>query len=616
MGGRSINKNERGSWTPFSALTRRWLGARGAGGRLPVELDIPPQREYSADVFDIRPREVQRWIEDLPLVNVGQAGRDLFQALVSTNGMDIPAKARLPLLESLREPVSSVMRSLRRHYVGVGFPLPEKNRNVARLAEAMCRAMATGYKAITRDLLLVRAPPSSQRLALAIHRSIRYLSQVLLVNCHAYAPCPAGAWLEIHQLFRHAEQSNVETLPIQDSSYGLVSRGSVADAYKQVVMLALTDPYRLPQAETENLYAALEIWAPLVLLGPCDQRQGPSSFMVNLARDQAPLTFSFEEEPLEACRSIDASGMIPDLREELRRAAAHPTVAATPHPGLKPGEFLSEGTLARLLASWDTKPERREPRVAKAAQVPVIRGLSAIHEFLVAGRERRDLAAPPGLEPEPLSRLGLPLSQWGTREHLVPGSSATGTAPQGGRSDTASHGCHILDESVGGCRLQWSASDLGGVNIGELLLVGSSEEQLGSRERLGVIRWMRQQQGEAPETGVQWLASVTLPVWTEAVHGPARTQEFLKALVLPERALAGRSFTLVTGPLSYRPGYEITVRSGDSDKVFRLEGLVERTAAYAQFQVGTAERSGGQTRAPASAQPPPRDDFDTLWETL
>jgi hypothetical protein len=258
-----------------------------------------------------------------------QIGRLLYQALLSTNPMHIAAKARLGLLEELRSPVRYVMRSLRRHYVGVGFPLPEKNKHVAKLAEAMCSEMAAGYKSVTRDLLAASRYTSLNRLALAMHRSIRYLSQVLLVNCHAYTPCPAGVWLELHQIYRQAEQRGLADRRVGDDSYELVRRATVADAYRQILMLALTDPYRLPQSETENVYVALELWSPLVSLRPYrEDAEAPRSFMVNLAKDWAPLTFSFNEEPVEACRLIDGSRLVPILREEKRRAAGRHTVAA------------------------------------------------------------------------------------------------------------------------------------------------------------------------------------------------------------------------------------------------------------------------------------------------
>jgi hypothetical protein len=611
MGRRSILTAGRGRWLPFTGLTRKSLISRDEASGLAIGFGIPSQQPYSADVFDVRPREVRRWVDDLPLVNVGQAGRLLYQALVSTNGMDIPGKARLGLLETLREPIGSVIQSLRRHYVGTGFPLPEKSLKVAKLAEAMCRAMATGYKVVTRDLLLGRSYASSGRLALAIHRSTRYLGQALLANYHAYAPGPPGTWLEIHQLFLQAERQGIDAKRVQDDTYRLTKGGTVTDAYKQVLMLALTDPYRLPQSETENVYVALERWAPLARLRSCGEHRGQRAFTVNLVKDQAPLAFSFHGEPLDACRIIDAAEVIPDVQEELRRATGHHPVAATPAPDMLPGDFLSEATLTRLLASWDNRPERRAGRVGKSSHVSVIRGLSAIHQFLLDLKEDPERAVREMVEREPVSRLGLPLQQPEVEEVPHPATWATFDRA---RPYVVPYECQTLDESAGGCRLRWSTPDLAGIKSGELLLVSFPQQQPASRSRLGVVRWMRQEHGQRPETGVQWLASRVLPVWTEPARGLQGKAELLRALVLPERALDGDSFALVTSALSYRSGHEVTVRNGEGEKVYRLASLVEQTAAYAHFQVTAVDRPKPQAGQPT--QPTERDDIETLWETL
>jgi hypothetical protein len=616
-----MRKAEPSNWLSLAALARRLLGNRTEADAVSPQIPVPPQPKPAAPAFDIRPKPIRQWIADLPLTNVGETGKLLYQALLSTNPMHISAKARLGLLEELRSPVRYVMRSLRRHYVGVGFPLPKKNKQVAKLAEAMCSEMAAGYKSVTRDLLAGSRYTSRDRLALAMHRSIRYLSQVLLVNCHAYTPCPAGVWLELHQIYRQAEQHGLADRRVGDDSYELVRRATVGDAYRQILMLALTDPYRLPQSETENVYVALELWSPLVTLRPYrEDAEAPRSFMVNLARDGAPLTFSFKEEPVEACRLIDGSRLVPILREENGRAAGRHAVAEAPAPARKPGEFLSETTLAHLAASWDNKPERRSTRVRKPMSVKVVRGLNSIHQALLGGQEEDPpIAAPEVLVEEPVSTLGMPLQLPEIEELPHPSHPASWADPKRTQRGATQYECQTQDQSVGGCRLSWSARDLVGINIGELVSVSAQQADAGLRHRLGVVRWMRQDQGERLETGVQWLAPQIVPVWTESVYGPETKREYLRALMLPERRLSGYSFTLITGPLSYRVGNEVTVRNDDSTKRLRLRALAEKTAAYAQFQAAPVERRRTPEGERGTSTPPEateQNDFDTLWERL
>jgi hypothetical protein len=289
---------------------------------------------------------------------------------------------------------------------------------------------------------------------------------------------------------------------------------------------------------------------------------------------------------------------------------------------LKPAEFLSETTLAHLAASRDNKPERRSTRVRKPMSVKVIRGVNSIHHALLGGQEEdRPIPAPEVLVEEPVSTLGMPLQLPESEELAHPSHPASWADPERTQRGAAPYECQTQDESVGGCRLSWSTRDLVGINIGELVSVSAQQADAGLRHRLGVVRWMRQDQGERLETGVQWLAPQVVPVWTESVHGPETKRECLRALMLPERGLSGYSFTLITGPLSYRVGNEVTVRNGDSTKRLQLSALIEKTAAYAQFQaapverprIPEVEREGGTQTLPEATD---QYDFDTLWERL
>ena len=119
-----------------------------------IGLRIPDQSPPKGQPFYLNEKGVSEWSESLPVANIGETSRQLFQALREFNRTLMPYKKRLMSAEKFREPVSYVGSSLSRHFVDVSFPLTEKAHKIAILNRELNSGLATAFKCVAMDVLL------------------------------------------------------------------------------------------------------------------------------------------------------------------------------------------------------------------------------------------------------------------------------------------------------------------------------------------------------------------------------------------------------------------------------------------------------------------------------
>ena len=70
-----------------------------------VALSIPAQTPPPKDSFLLSAREVRRWAEELPIANIGETARQVYNTLVTFNRIQVPTLNRTEVIEIFREPV-------------------------------------------------------------------------------------------------------------------------------------------------------------------------------------------------------------------------------------------------------------------------------------------------------------------------------------------------------------------------------------------------------------------------------------------------------------------------------------------------------------------------------
>ena len=589
---------------------------------------LPPRRKPEAGSFDTRPAQLEAWIADLPMINVGEASRRLFNALLEMNNLAISASQRFKALEMLLSPVAEVTEAMKKHYVGRHFPLPDKARKVAELTRALLGQMATGYRIVVEDesqkSLLTR---DKKLLATAIHRALSQLGLVLLKAYQVYAPYPPGVWGHIHHLYRLAENRKLLGTAVKALESEPVP-ATIGDVYKQILLLALACPYRLRQGQVEQVYAILGDWCRSARMTPLTEPENPSGvFVVNLDSDDPPTYLVLRRTcyDADACRLLETRELAEKVHHELSRHRRNGSAA------------LPEPLLRRLMLAWGVMPKRKFSRKRKHSSATVAMGLSAAHYFISG--EQVFVATPgEGGQDDPLfdtparfearethdNRNKTPdlwdlhdTHRWhrdtnGVRmvsldwEDEDPPSQDENNESQ---PRYQAQEWKMIDVSAGGYRLLWDSSASSQAVVGELIGIRESQDPDAFHLGLGVIRWMKATEDHGLELGVEMLSPGGVAI---AVRSP-KTNGYQRSLILPEIRAVAQPATLITPSIPFHIGDIILVNSHGKEVRVELTKLVENTGAFAQFQFRPLDT---HSRPMTPEGEPDPGDFEGLWNEL
>jgi hypothetical protein len=590
-----------------------------------MQLYVPRRRAPRKGCFDSTLSEVTAWVDHLPLVSIGQTTRLLYQALSDLNQQDISPQQRFQALELLRGPVEYVAGRMKRHFVGRALPLAPRKVRVARLSREITHMLATGYKIVVIDQIDGMVRQDGDLLVSSMHRAMRLLGSVLLKAYQVYEPYPESAWLEIHSLYRHAEQTGLHLIPVDDALLTGVTNSSISDTYKQILLLSLACPYRLRAAETEHVYQTLEHWAPLAELRPASDGSN-ALFVTDLDSDQPPcyLVFSHPGANHQTCRALDTRR----LAEQVRRA---PGKGDADHGRIK----ISNSTLRRLMLAWGVMPNRRYARVRDCSEVVMTVGLNSIHYF-VSG-EAAFGASPVGLDPHARS---CPL---GGKEHLdsedahqqrdqvaSPAETDTGLGhgtsaddtqdPTAGGSDLPpidtthrAQSWKMVNVSAGGYCLLWNNPETTRAQVGELVGMREQSDPDTFHWRVGVIRWLKWSSSDDLQLGVQMLSPCAVAIAARPGTGDAEDESYEKGLLIPEITVIQQQASVLLPSHPFNVGDDAVANCQGRHVRIRLTKLVENTGSFAQFHflpMGDVESVSGKEESQ------PDFDFDDLWKSL
>lgn len=601
------------------------------GKTLKPDLTVTEQKIASLSFCETTPKGFGAWIGHLPMANIGEVSRQLYHAIIELNQLFLPPEQRLQLLELIRPKIHFVCKELSRHYLGLAIALPEKQRKIANLSQALQLHLANGYKTCILELLDTGPVDKNRKLiGICSHRALSDLGATIVRAHQLYCPSPAKSWLECHRIYRFAFRNKLFDIVVEDGTLLHRKSSTVSDAYNRILLLGCARPNQLRQNELMQAYELFEAWTDLVVCKP--DPQDPALFIVNLERDSAPIYRSLrQQEPSGDCFGFDTAELAERISEYLhaRTERRQPEYEARiPLPAA-----VSDTLLTHLSQALGILTKRNFNRITSQGRLEVCVGLTAAHYFIAGEKSFNQFVSGNDAAQEDdnnvfLSRARQRNDVWagahdaGPDEARTPADTPITFRGSGGSAETGMPGKNrprsyqtlLINTSPGGYCVGWETDVPPALQAGEVLAV---REHCSHPWSVAVVRWIRQIRNQGTQVGVELLAPSASPCGVRLIQKVGNSSEFLRGLLLPEISAIQQAATLITPRLPFQSGSRIVLLHDGREDQGQLSRRVSATGSVSQFELklqnsGERDNIVSETASCSASE----DEFDSLWPSL
>jgi cyclic-di-GMP-binding protein len=527
---------------------------------MPFKFSVPTIDTGASIGAHMRPKQAKTWVDTLAPGDASETARAIYTALYAGNRTKLDDDDRLKLLETYRPRLLSVLGELSQEYNEANLPLSERAREAANLSRDLLIEHAYGYKLILLDKATKLVMFGSKRqLPLLLYRAISTLADTLSLSYKTYTPTPAGVWHEIHQIFHYAQFYAMEDQAIEDESG--TTHSTISVVYKQALLLALTDPYRLMPGEVDRVLNVIAHFSGGVIVMPyAPDLAGAGLFLIQSDSDRPPKALaSAGPVNIAPIDKVVSTANLAFTLSELISQLDSGVPAKTLGLPLTGTDAAISDLLRRLSKAWSTPPRRVFNRQRAEASVQICAGIKAIAYYLTVEQDPAWL-----LEKEQIQRAGT--------VPLRPGATA-GEAPIYPLTD-----CEIINQSASGFALRTAPKGEPVVAVGEIIGVKFPDQ---GTWNVGAVRWVQTNDAQEIEIGIQLIAPTGAAVIVEPATGPLVKKQ--DGLMLPPIEALRQPAYLVTPRDLYKDEREIKVERRDSIQRVRATKLIEQTTAFDLF---------------------------------
>ena len=526
----------------------------------------------TADAVDpgssiMRAKQASAWLDTLANEQPVESARSIYTALYGANRTRLDDDERFKLLEVYGNKIGQVLEQLGNEYSEVRLPLTEKAREAANLSRDLLIEYAYGYKIILLEkankLLMFTA---KRQLPTLLHRAMRGLSDLLTLSYKTYTPTPAGVWHEIHQIFHYAQFHHLQDLPVEEGS---VSPSTVSVVYKQALLLALADPYRLMPGEVDKVARIIGHFSGGAIIMPYSaDLSGAGLFLIQSDTDRAPKAVASitHLNPAPIDKVISTANLAFTLSELIAQLESGTAAKTLNLPLVATGAQVSD-LLRRLSRAWSSPPKRAFNRQPAQAVADICASLQVLNFYLT-------LESDPSMAEERQRMLAATTLSL----RVVDGSAAANV-----KNEYQVSPCEILNQSASGLALRKSPDAKPLVAVGEIIGVRLPDK---FSWNVGAARWVQSNDAQEIELGIQLLAPTGVPLMIEPITGTMVRKQ--AAILLPGMEALRQVSTILAPRDTYREGMEYKLERHDRIDRIKATRLVEQTTHFDLFQFTAA----------------------------
>jgi cyclic-di-GMP-binding protein len=523
-----------------------------------INLSVPTYDQALHYSVETHPKQVDEWLQRLPLASPVNAARQLLTALASMNRVQMDETTRHKQLTLYRPVIARVARELESLIAETCIPPAAKQRQIGTLMRELLVELAYGYKRV----LLAMA---NRRFTFGVDKAVSEvtthimaaLSDILAVSYRTYSPFPVGVWREMHRLYQFAQETGFSDVAVAGITPSLV--------YRQALLTALADPYHMHHAELVHTRLYLENFGHLARLVKNGDNPSGEGFFIPTDADAAIVqTPGSTQEALWLQTGA--------LCHHLQEATVKLKLGDTPrHIGL-PHEMesgLAQHLFMRLFKNWGKVAQRvfkRYPSVE--AEIHLVSGVLAIHRLL-------ELSAAPR-PPEGRASGSVPLAGAApTTTRGDPTLTATGNQPHATYPAEATL-WKVMNDSAGGLALSGTPCAPLKLKVGDAIVIQESTE---GKWSLAVIRWIRMADAQGVRLGVERISPRVQPVRVRPLRGQ-RSPSAELALYIPGSGKLYQKDRLLLPRHVYQAGLGAEVLHADRQSNVTFGRLLEQTGGF------------------------------------
>ncbi|MEY2864344.1 MAG: hypothetical protein RLY58_2051 [Pseudomonadota bacterium] len=586
--------------------------------------DLPPRQRTQLSLVIANRAEMQAWLSNLSMLNVGETARQLFTTLRELADLDTDETLRMELCEVLRPALHTINASLSKHYINQNILLDERSERIAELGQQLRAYPANIYRTValrladqlrTQNFGLFGAGKKRaqlQTIGNAIHRGITELTGLLYETQLLYLPTFKGLWNRLHELFELAAALDLRQHTLADANQVYDRTLTIDQAYLRAIFLSASNTNKLRQTEIKKLFQFSELWVQLIDLRASSS--GHDLFLVDPSHDSPPMYITKYSELGPKTYYVD-----------VRRLLAHfeNLTAATPTL-LNPaeGSLLSGSLKYHLILTFTAPLERSYARHAYNGVIDLSLGLIGTHYQLAEQRpfeeviETQHIIQTSEYSPTLSGGIGFASSSDYDISYTPQDEQAKAEAS---REHLDTYRCQIVNISPGGYCVRWSGKTPNVLRTGELVSVREPSDKTW---HIGLIRWVKQNPTEGAEFGIEILSPRGKPCGARVLRKDGASSEYMRTLLLPEMKNLNRPATIITPILAFKTGYRISIRLGREEVKAQLTREIMVTQSFSQFEF-LILRNEQQPKAPTTTVEKPRtlsidkeDAYDEVWHTL
>ncbi|NVK22413.1 MAG: hypothetical protein HWD86_07825 [Kangiellaceae bacterium] len=560
-----------------------------------------------------------RWIEDLPVADMGETASKVFHYLYDLNQSPLHPKIRLQILESLQPTCKLLNESLSEVYVHSPLKYSHKLQSASELVHALASEQVFGFNAVIEDLA------GDPQLAEKYHKTIfpaacanaiHGQGLIQLQRYQLYKSIGSKLWRQQNIIYKLAEQHGFLDQKLKKGTSDL---GSIKKQLLINLALSLTNPYQMKHGQANDAYAALLELADFVELTTSINSQ--TLFAYTPDSEIPPQPSNAIDQKAHKWFGIDLSKVIEMLEKSMMQSG---------------GGFLSmfkktveieldDELKNHILTNWNTIKTRNFIRVNSDQSTQVAIGMAASHHFLIEKHgeqlhERFYGKKKPAFQSK-LEESSLQLQHEDDSQHSFvwnqKGSSMGGIGGigQSKTNDDAFasiykprsydekkkqkedhpfkefkakakyewiHGI-VKDVSPAGFCLAFEQAPSQHTESNELITIKNMKNGQ-EQYNLGLIRWNRWRSDDIFLIGIELISPQATPIRATLDWDYAKPAYHHNGLLLPDMPNAGIDASIILPPLGYRSGQIVAIMTPEQEYKIELQKKIIETDNFIQFQ--------------------------------